>query len=74
MSFNKRYFSRDGILARYERGGIDAVISSFVKIDGAVFEDSFSSQIGDAVYERDTELLTKLIQDELSRQNISATS
>ena len=74
MSFNKRYFCKESILSRYEWGGVDAVRSSFKKVDGAIFEDSFSSQIGDAVYNKDIELLTKLIQDELARQSISITS
>ena len=73
MSFNKRYFCKESILARYEWGGVEAVASSFAKVDGCIFEDSFSSQIGDAVYIKDIELINKLIQDELSRQSISAT-
>jgi len=66
MSFNKRYFSKDYIVKRYKRGGTDEVISSFTKIDGCIFEDSFSSKIADAVYERDVELIDKLIQDEIN--------
>jgi hypothetical protein len=66
MSFNKRYFSRDSILSRYKWGGAEAVISSFTKIDGCIFEDSFSSQIADAVYEKDIELINRLIQKEIN--------
>jgi hypothetical protein len=67
MSFNKRYFCKDSLINRYEYGGAEAVISFFAKIDGAIFEDSFSSQIGDAVYERDTELIDKLMQTEIKK-------
>ena len=66
MSFNKRYFSRDYIIKRYKHGGIDTVMSSFAKVDGFIFEDSFSSKIGDAVYKRNHELVNKLIQDEIN--------
>ena len=66
MSFNKRYFCKDSILSRYKWGGAKAVVSSFTKVDGAIFEDSFSSQIGDAVYEKDIELIDKLIQKEIN--------
>jgi hypothetical protein len=66
MSFNKRYFCKDSILSRYKWGGAEAVVSSFTKVDGAIFDDSFSSQIGDAVYKRDVELIDKLIQKEIN--------
>ena len=66
MSFNKRYFSRDSIIARYKSGGVDAVILSFAKIDSAIFDDRFSSKVGDAVWERNRELINKLIQDEIN--------
>jgi hypothetical protein len=66
MSFNKRYFNKDYIIKRYRHGGADDVISSFTKIDGCIYEDSFSSQIADAVYEKDIKLIDRLIQNEIS--------
>jgi|688.fasta_scaffold224389_2 hypothetical protein len=64
MSVVKRYFNKKSILYVYERGGVDSVVTYIKHADVGYIEDSFASEVTEAVKCGDIGLVADLLKNE----------
>jgi hypothetical protein len=69
MSVVKRYFNKKSILSVYKLGGAESVIAYIKRADVCYMEDSFSSEINEAIINKDFELVATLLNNESVQLN-----